>query len=259
MSEFFSDLSEGLSDIIEDLTPWRKEKDSVELLNKGQELNEGEQSWLENLVDRIVEPVKDFFDGDGYDTERINPKDGGELPEEGIEAHDVEEAAEEWHVQDGDNSCAVCTQQFIINEFLDLDLTEEELCDFAEEQGWYEPELGTMVKDMSKLLEAYGIDTQTNSSGSIQDIKNTLDEGGRVIIAVDAMVLWTEGFGTYPVYGADHAIEVIGIDDSDPLDVRVIVNDSGRDDGCGRSLSYLEFMECWSASGGFMVSAFPKD
>lgn len=49
------------------------------------------------------------------------------------------------------------------------------------------------------------------------------------------------------------------IDDSNPLDVRVIINDSGVENGCGRSISYLEFMEAWNPSGGFMVSAFPGD
>ena len=57
----------------------------------------------------------------------------------------------------------------------------------------------------------------------------------------------------------DTGIEVIGIDDADPLDVKVIVNDSGIEGGCGRTISYLEFMEAWLPSGGFMVSAFPDD
>ena len=116
-----------------------------------------------------------------------------------------------------------------------------------------------MVNFARRYLELYGIDTQTNYEGTIQDIKAALDQGGRVIVAVDSMVLWTDGFGNYPVYGMDHAIEIIGIDDSDPLDVRVIVNDSGIEGGCGQSIPYLEFMEAWAPSGGFMVSAYPND
>ena len=73
------------------------------------------------------------------------------------------------------------------------------------------------------------------------------------------MALWVDGYGNYPIYGADHAVQVIGIDDSNPQDVRVIINDSGIENGCGRSVPYLEFMESWMPSGGFMVSAFPAD
>ena len=98
-----------------------------------------------------------------------------------------------------------------------------------------------------------------NYEGSIQEIKKTLDQGGRVIVAVDSMALWVDGYGNYPIYGADHAVQVIGIDDSNPQDVRVIINDSGIENGCGRSVPYLEFMESWMPSGGFMVSAFPAD
>lgn len=98
-----------------------------------------------------------------------------------------------------------------------------------------------------------------NYEGSIADLQKTLAEGGRVIVAVDSMVLWTDGAGNYPVYGADHAIEVVGIDDADPADVKVIINDSGTQDGCGKAVPLNEFLEAWLPSGGFMVSAYPKD
>lgn len=230
-------------------------------IGKTTELNEDDASWLETLVQRIVSPIIDLFDGDeeGFDTERISPFDRREQPSEGIEAHDVEEAVEEWHVQENDYSCAVCSQQFIINEFMDLNLTEEQLCKIAEAQGWLNPELGTSPRDVGNLLELFGIDTHTSYEGNMNDIKNTLDQGGRVIVAVDSAVLWNEGYGNYPVYGMDHAIEVIGIDDSNPNDIRVIINDSGIENGGGLTVSYLEFMEAWQPSGGFMVSAFPND
>ena len=233
---------------------------AMEEIGQQADLNEGDASWLETLVQRMVSPIVDVFEGseNGCETERIAPSDVQEQAEEGIEAHDIEEAAEQWHVQDGDYSCAVCTQQFIINEFMDLDVSEEQLCTIAEENGWFEPEAGTAPADIGNLLELYGIDTQTNYEGSIEEIKSTLDQGGRVIVAVDSMVLWVDGFGNYPVYGMDHAIEVIGIDDSDPLDVRVIINDSGIEGGCGQSVPYRELMEAWAPSGGFMVSACPN-
>ena len=148
--------------------------DSVMLeIGKTTELNEDDASWLETLVHRIVSPIVDLFDGseDGFDTERIFPSDTREQSSEGIEAHDVEEAVEEWHVQEKDYSCAVCSQQFIINEFMGLDMTEEQLCKIAEAQGWLSPELGTAPRDVGNLLELFGIDTHTNYEGSMDDIK----------------------------------------------------------------------------------------
>ena len=270
MGEFMAPVTEGLSAPPE--TPELPAGDAGELARSAMaeigavtDLDGDESSWLEALLRRIFSPITDIFHAteNGYDTEILSPAEAaGEATTdtaEGVAAHRVQEAAEEWHVQDGDNSCAVCSQQFIINEFLDLDLTEEELCVIAEEKGWFDPETGTSPSDVGNLLELYGIDTQVNYEGTINDIKATLDQGGRVIVAVDSMALWVDGFGNYPLYGADHAVEVIGIDDSDPLDVRVIINDSGIENGGARSVPYLEFMESWMPSGGFMVSAFPGD
>lgn len=200
-------------------------------------------SWLEGLFQRMIEPLQDLLDGS----------------REGTERYQIQEATEQWHVQDGDYSCAVCSQQFIINEFLDLELTEEQLCTIAEASGWFDPETGTTPENADNLLELFGIESKMDYQADFRDLKNTLAEGGRAIVAVDSKVLWVEGTGNYPVYGADHAIEVVGIDESDPNNVKVIINDSGTRDGCGKAVALDEFMEAWGASGGYMVSAYPKD
>ena len=262
MSEFIPPVTEGIADVPQSTELPGGEnlvRDTMLEISQTAQLEEGEAEWMKSLLERMVSPLMDIFrpEAEGYQTELISPGETGERVEAGLDAHRITEATEEWHVQEGDNSCAVCTQQFIINEFLDMDVTEEELCVIAESNGWDDPATGTAPSDVGNLLEHFGIDTQTNYEGDISDIKNTLDQGGRVIVAVDSMALWTEGFGTYPLYGADHAVEVIGIDDSDPLNVKVILNDSGVENGCGREVPYLEFMEAWAPSGGFMVSAFP--
>lgn len=266
MSEFSSPFLEGGAEPLE--TPELmgnhaadQVKDAMLEFGGTAELEADEANWLESLLDRMFHPILDVLQpGEtGYDTETLSPADVGDAAAEESQAYRISEAAQEWHMQEGENSCAICSQQFIINEFLDLDVSEEELCVIAQDQGWFDPAEGTAPSDVGNLLEHFGIDTQTNYEGSIQDIKRTFDQGGRVIVAVDSMALWVDGFGTYPIYGADHAIEVIGIDDSDPLDVQVIVNDSGIEGRQRPAIPYLEFMEAWAPSGGFMVSAFPGD
>ena len=201
-------------------------------------LGEQEASWMEKLFQRILNP------------------DGGEILRPG-EGRRITEAVEQWHLQESHCSCAVCAQQFIINEFTGLHLTEAELCRFAEQNGWFDPENGTSPLNVGKLLEAFGLETQVRFDTSFEDLRKTLEEGGRAVVTVDSMVLWVDGYGNYPVSGADHAIEVIGIDDSNPADVCAIINDSGIENGGGQRVPYREFMEAWNASGGFMVSAFP--
>lgn len=221
------------------------------------ELTAEQAEFMGDLVKKIMEPVVDVLDPSkpGYDTELINTRDTTSDGMEPMVEYNLEEATKEWHEQQSPYSCAVCSQQFIINEFLDLDVTEAELEQIAFENGWYDPESGTSPQDCDNLLQHFGIDTQYNEQGTIMDIKATLEQGGRVIVAVDSSVLWTEGFGNYPLTGADHAIEVIGLDESDPDNVKVIINDSGIYDGCGKAVPLDEFVEAWSGSGFMMISA----
>ena len=58
-----------------------------------------------------------------------------------------------------------------------------------------------------------------------------------------------------PVVSANHAVEVIGIDETDPRNVKVIVNDPGVADGCGKVVSLDTFNQARDGSGGFMVVA----
>lgn len=267
MSDFLESLTDGLPETAANLE--LPETETADLLQtalseagEAAELSAGDVSWLENLLHRIVSPLIDIFDhSEGEDNQKtVSPLLVNEnVTSEAIERYNIFDATDEWHIQDGDNSCAVCAQQFIINEFTNLDVSENTLCVIGEENGWFNPEGGTSPRNVGKLLELFGINTQTNFEGSISDIKATLDQGGRVIVGVDSLVLWNRDFGLYPIYGADHAIEVIGIDDSNPADVQVIINDSGAENGCGRSIPYQQFMNAWTPSGGFMVSAFPKD
>ena len=252
MEELFEQLQRAAADTVTDPAELIRQLDAADL-------DAGGKEWIKSLFDRILSPVTDTLarTEEGVDTELIRPAEQAEVSDSAAE-YRIKEAVENWHMQNGDNSCAVCSQQFIINEFTGLDVTEEQLCEIAEAQGWFDAAQGTAPKDIGNLLELFGIDTQVNYEGDIRTLQNTLDQGGRAIVAVDSMVLWVDGFENYPAYGADHAIEVIDIDASDPLDVKIIINDSGIEGGGGRSVPYLDFMEAWLPSGGFMVSAFPK-
>lgn len=230
--------------------------DTVQDIVQSNDLNEAEASWIEELFHRIAE-LED--DRPGHDAARIASEGHSVISEAAAVEYQVLEAAQEWHMQEGENSCAVCSQQFIINEFLDLNMSERQLCVLAEANGWLDAELGTPMGQADNLLELFGIETHTDYSASFADLVKTLDGGGRAIVAVDSMVLWTDGAGNYPVYGADHAVEVVGIDDSGPGAAKILINDSGIENGCAKAVPIHEFMEAWQPSGGFMISAYPGD
>lgn len=170
---------------------------------------------------------------------------------------DIDSAAREWHLQEDPYTCAVACQEFIIHEFTGINVSEEMLHSLAEAQDWFIEGSGTPPDDIGKLLDIYGIENDINYEASFQDLRDALSEGSRAIVAVNNIAMSTEWCDGYPFASCNHAIEVIGIDESNPEDIRVIINDPGVEDGCAKSVSYDNFMDAWkNTSGGYMMTAY---
>lgn len=164
------------------------------------------------------------------------------------------ESLDSWHVQT-DNTCAVVSQEFVLENLLDREFDEGELREIAEENGWYDN--GTSMEDVGKLLEYYGLDVEQSMGNTLNDLRDSLAEGNQIIVGVDADEIWSgqneEMFG--PGMDANHAIQVIGIDESNPDDIKVIINDSGVANGQGVMVPADSFIDAWEDSGCFMVEA----
>lgn len=166
------------------------------------------------------------------------------------------ESMDNWHLQETDSSCAVAAQEFVLEDLLDREFSEGELRNLAEQNGWYS-ENGTPMEDVGNILEAFGLNVEKHQGGTIQDIEHCLENGGNVIIGVDADEIWyrdNDIFG--PGDDANHAVEVIGIDYNNPDGPMVILNDSGNPNGCGSMVPMDQFMDAWEDSDFFMVEAY---
>ena len=177
-----------------------------------------------------------------------------EASEEAKERYDVKEASDVWHLQEEPFSCANACQEFIIDEFLGIDVQESDLNNYAREQNWLR-ESGTGLADIGNLMELFGIETHRYMNAAFEDIQHALNNGDRVIVAVHNAALDEDWWDIIPVLSANHAVEVVGIDDTDPKNVKVIVNDPGVPDGCGKVVTLDTFNQAREGSGGFMVVA----
>jgi hypothetical protein len=88
------------------------------------------------------------------------------------------------------------------------------------------------------------------------------------MVAVDSDEVWTAGQdffadeladmldypGAIPGQGANHAVEVVGVDTSDPDHPMVILNDPGHPQGQGLMMPAEEFIDAWADSGSYMVA-----
>lgn len=155
------------------------------------------------------------------------------------------------------DTCAFQSQALILREY-GFDVKQEDLMQIAKEQGWYVEGYGTPEDKVGKLLEYYGLDTSITEGNNIFNLANELAQGHRVLVTVDSGELWAPGFGEKMedlLIGeqADHALLVVGVDTSDPSDVKVIVTDPGNGN-TQYAYSEKEFMDAWKDSNCFMAS-----
>lgn len=190
-----------------------------------------------------------YYDLDNYDPNSSDPDDVIGNPEVAMEG---------WEYQGDTERCAVYSQKFVIEELTGQELDIEELADLAEENGWFTEENGTPFLNMDKILDHYGIDNEMSFHNDYDDLANALANGEKVIVAIDADEIWSgENDNIFtPNDGANHAVEVIGIDNSDPDNPMVILNDSGNPDGCGEMVPLDTFMDAWDDSANQMITAF---
>lgn len=200
---------------------------------------------VQDKLEEVKDNVLDFF---GFDTDKGSDFDPAAFRES------IESGAAEWHEQLEPYSCAIASQHFIISEYTDAPVTEQELIQAAAEMGWYE-ELGTPMADVGNLLMAYGIDVTIKMEGSFDDLLEASANGNRVLVSVQNMAMTTEWADGYPAYSANHIVEVLDIDNSDPENPRIIVNDPGIPNGQAMSMTRENFEDAWMTGGGYMCVA----
>lgn len=93
------------------------------------------------------------------------------------------------------------------------------------------------------------------NNASMQNIVSELASGHKVIVGVNSSDLWHPGsINSFFSQGADHAIWVTGVDNADPDNVKVIINDSGDPEGAGKAYSLEQFKDAWEDSGNFYLA-----
>ncbi len=103
------------------------------------------------------------------------------------------------------NSCGIKCQQLILRDY-GFDIAEKELIEIAKSNGWYHNDEGIFMCDNGKLLGCFGVGYHHLQHNTIEDIKNELNQGHRVMVNVNADKLHE---GTEVIYrhnDASHAI-----------------------------------------------------
>jgi len=120
---------------------------------------------------------------------------------------------------------------------------------------------GTDPNDLPVLLWHYGItavmteggDPDTAGTTAMEQLERYLAGGHKVIVGVNAELIWGEPVETKDREGdpvADHAVVVTGVDTANG---KVHLNDSGIDGGRDETISLALFAKAWATSGNQMI------
>jgi hypothetical protein len=205
---------------------------------------------------------------DGWSHDTTEWFNGGQTwehfdPSHAHSSHIVGDPAAEmshWHQQTYTNSCAVASQEFILNSMGDHHYQETDLVRDAFYHGWFDN--GTPLLHVGDLLEEHGVSVHRDFGCTLKDLSHCLEHHEKVIVGVQAAVLKSPATANLPLteYAgipsqfANHAVQVIGIDNTDPAHPKVILDDPGRPDGKGIMIPAEQFDRAWAPSGHFMMS-----
>ena len=122
--------------------------------------------------------------------------------------------------------------------------------------------MGTSFADVPTLLAQYQVDAVvTNKSraatdgilGGVEGLKQQLGTGHKVIVSVNAELIWNVPVETKDKNGnpaGDHAVVVTGVDAAFNI---VHLNDSGDPNGRDSQIPMAIFMQAWDSSDELMV------
>lgn len=160
-----------------------------------------------------------------------------------------------WQCQGETNRCALFSQLFTIEQLTGEQIDIEDFVDKAIQNGWFTEEGGTSALNMDKMLTYYNIDHDMVFDANMEQLESELNNGSKLIVSVDSGQIWYGDDNDIfsPATRADHALQVIGIDHSDPNNPMAILNDSGSPSGCGEMVPLDVFENAWAAGDHQMI------
>jgi hypothetical protein len=155
-----------------------------------------------------------------------------------------------WRQQEGNYSCAVVAQISVYESITGEYISETAAANYAQAQGWFDPNGGTTLEYADSLLDVLGIPTEEYKNATIDTIAQALYQGDKVIVWLDASEIWDPVYSTTgePMEQDDlgHAVWVTGIQQFSDGSIDIYLNDSGTPDGQLSAVGYGDFMNAWN-------------
>jgi hypothetical protein len=164
-----------------------------------------------------------------------------------------------WRYQTGSSSCAIVAQVSVYESLTGTWISETDASNYAQSQGWFNPQTGTPIPDTGNLLNALGVATYGGYNSTLNGLASALQRGDKPIVSLDANEIWfaRRSRSGKPVELQDlgHAAWVTGIDVKPNGSIKIILNDSGVVTGKSEIVNYKDFYNAWKDYGFFSAIA----
>nr|MBA3280933.1 C39 family peptidase [Acidimicrobiia bacterium] len=154
--------------------------------------------------------------------------------------------------QPGPVDCVPTSVAMTLSELTGQDVPAADVVAMANSEGFM-TDTGMAAPDALTLFEAYGVDAEV-SQGSLDGLREALDNGDSIVVGLDSADLYSGGGGPFDTgMQAGHAVVITGIDDGPPG--AVYINDPGFPDGAGVEIPLDQFVDSWEDTDNTMIVA----
>lgn len=141
-------------------------------------------------------------------------------------------------------SCAIKCQQIILRDY-GIDVSEDDLCRIAKENGWYDENVGVYMHDNGKLLGCFGIEYHHSQGNNLAGIAFEICSKHRVMVNVNHAKLAKK---KDPYGQACHAMIITSLNN----DTVFVTNPSTGMMNEGYSYDLFEY--AWKDSNNYMLA-----
>ena len=213
-----------------------------------------DEAIVDDTVEAPVDPSTPNvpFNDEGPDS----PNDGTDPPPEADEGfHGDPPGDMTYHqTQPGPVDCVPTSVAMTLSDLTGEEIPAGDVVTMANDAGFM-TDSGMAAEDALTLFENYGVEAEL-TSGSIDGLREALDNGDSIVVGLDAADLYSGDGGPFDEgLVSGHAVVITGIDDGPPG--TVYINDPGFPDGAGVEIPLEQFEDSWEDTDNTMIVAEP--
>ena len=169
---------------------------------------------------------------------------------------DIEQGREGWFYEPAPTRNLIAWDIILAKQIAGREAEEQEIYSRLEKLTYFNEECGCSLGDFEKLLASQGFIMEQYDGLSMRETMELLETEGRLLCAVNTGIITDHIDAKLRGLMADCMVEVIGMDISNPENIRIYYNILTEKDGCGKSCRWDSFQNAWKTSSRYALFVY---